>query len=230
MSRKSEFQNENPNPAKYFLEWKSDHGCFQYYDKEREEKIKVDLPFRFLVLKEMHTVKGWNDASDSAIYSNEVKFIGSQDLHVRSFKGGEIATGLYSEIKHLIHAAGGYYTKSIYIMTESNNIFNIQLKGSAVGEWSEFTKKSKARLADEWVSVTGAEQRKKGNINYTVPVFKYDQSLDQESASKADKVYAELDMYMKAYLQADQEDKIVDAIKNEYNPEYREEEDSDLPF
>lgn len=223
MSRKSEFQNENPNPAAAFLEWKSEKKCFSYWDKEKEQNIEVKLPFKFLTLKEMHTVKGWHDASESAIYSNEVKYISNEPLNVRSFKGGEIAKGLYSEIKEWVKNAGGRYVKSIYIMTPDGEILNLQLKGSAVKAWGDFTGKSKARLYDEWVIVEQAEELQKGSIKYSIPVFTYASSLSQDEGAKADQVYATLEMYMKAYLSAPEEEKIVEA---EITPE----EEDDLPF
>lgn len=200
MSRKDEFKNQNQNPAKYFLEWKSDEKTFQYYDKEKKEKVNMKLPFKFLTLKEMHTVKGWNDSSESAIYSNEVKYIGSDPLSVKSFKGGELANGLYKDIRTHIKDCGGHYVKSIYFMTEDGDIYNFQLKGSAVQAWGDFTKKTRIRLADEWVEVVGADERKKGTIKYTVPVFEYNQSLCEEDGEKADEVYHILDMYMNTYL------------------------------
>lgn len=202
MSRRDEFKQENPNPATRFLEWKSEKKCFEFYNKDTEKREDVQLPFRFLVLKEMHTVKGWNDASESAIYSNEVKFIGSEEVTVRSFKGGEIAKGLYKDIRTKIQDAGGHYVKSLYIMTEENEVWNIQLKGSAVSEWSEFTKKSRSRLFYEWVLIESADERKKGAVNYTVPIFQYNTSLSEEEGKKADEVYAVVETYMNAYLDA----------------------------
>lgn len=231
MSRKDEFKNENPNPAKRFLDWKSDNKCFSYYDKEKEERIEVPLPFKFLVLKEMQTVKGWNDASESAIYSNEVKYLSTEELNVRSFKGGEIAKGLYKDIRSKVIDAGGHYVKSIYIMTEDNEIWNLQLKGSAVSEWGEFTKKSKSRLFDEWVEVTEAEERKKGSIKYSVPVFMYNTSLTEAEGNKADEVYKILEVYMNAYLDAktiDQDDKTIEEAEALINQEFPVEDD--LPF
>ena len=200
MSRKDEFKNENPNPSNYFLEWKSELQCFSYYDKEKQERVPVELPFKFLTLKEMQTVKGWNDASESAIFSNEVKYVSTEELNVRSFKGGTIAKGLYKNIRTQIQDAGGHYVKSIYIMTEQGEIWNLQLKGSAVSEWSEFTKKTKSRLGDEWVEVVSAEERKKGAIKYTVPVFRFNTSLTNKQGDQADEVYATLKLYMDAYL------------------------------
>lgn len=202
MSRKDEFKNENTNPAKRFLEWKSDKKTFEYYDKEKEERVAIKLPFKFLTLKEMHTVKGWSDSSESAIFSNEVKYIGTEELNVRSFKGGEIAKGLYKEIKNRVKDFGGYYVKSIYIMTEDNEIWNLQLKGSAVQQWGEFTQKTRSRLGDEWVEVVEAEERKKGSISYTVPVFKFNTSLTNDEGDKADLVYNTLETYINSYLDA----------------------------
>lgn len=229
MSRRDEFKNENPNPAKRFLDWKSDEQCFSYYDKEKDERIKVELPFKFLTLKEMHTVKGWSDASESAIYSNEVKYIGTEELNVRSFKGGEIAKGLYKEIKNRVKDFGGYYVKSIYIMTEDGEIWNLQLKGSAVQQWGEFTQKTRSRLSDEWVEVVEAEERKKGSIKYTVPVFRFNTSLSTEQGEKADEVYNTLQLYMDSYLAAKEVEETINPPA-EPKADLVAADDDDLPF
>lgn len=239
MSRASEFKNENPNPAQRFLEWKSENKCFQFYDKEAQQRVDVKLPFKFLTLKEMHTVKGWSDSSESAIFANEVKFIGTEPLNVRSFKGGEIAKGLYKDIKSRVKDFGGHYVKSIYIMTEDGEIWNISLKGSAVQSWGDFTQKSRSRLSDEWVVVEDAEERKKGSIKYTVPVFKYQTSLSKDEGTKADQVYATLKMYMDTYQAANvQVEEMESGQTRELPPEevYADEvstsgsNDDDLPF
>lgn len=203
MSRKSEFQSQNPNPATKFMEWKSNDKAFSYYNKETKENVVVPIPFKFLTLMEFHTVKGWNDASESAIYSNEVKFIGQEELTVKSFKGGEIASGLYKDIKGKVQAAGGHYTKSIYAMMEDGTIVNFQLKGSAVKEWGEFTQKSRSRLSDEWVEVTEAKEQKKGSVKYSTPVFMFNTSLNDKQNDMADACYDILKAYMDKYVGSD---------------------------
>lgn len=70
-------ETKSSNPARKFLEWKSDDKCFSYYDKEKKENVKVELPLTFVILEHYHTVKGWNDKSESGIYANEVFGIGS---------------------------------------------------------------------------------------------------------------------------------------------------------
>lgn len=199
-NRAKAFQAPLSNPAKRFLEWKSNDKCFSYYDKEKKENISVPLPFKFLVLDQLHTVSGWNDATSSGIFSNEVKFISKQVMTVKPFKGNEIAKGLYADIKEKVKNAGGHYVKSIYIMLEDGTLANIQLKGSAVQQWGEFTNKSLSRLPEEWVVVDKAIDGKKGAVKYTTPGFTFGGSLSDKEAAQADLVFDELETYLKAYL------------------------------
>jgi len=218
-NRAKAFQAPLSNPAKRFLEWKSNDKCFSYYDKEKKENVSVALPFKFLVLDQLHTVSGWNDATSSGIFSNEVKFISKQVMTVKPFKGNEIAKGLYADIKEKVKNAGGHYVKSIYIMLEDGTLANIQLKGSAVQQWGEFTNKSLSRLPEEWVVVDKAVDGKKGAVKYTTPGFTFGGSLSDEQANQADLVFDELETYLKAYL-----------IKEEAPVEVEDLETDDLDF
>jgi hypothetical protein len=160
----------------------------------------VPLPFKFLVLDELHTIKGWNDASSSGIFSNEVKFISKEIMTVKPFKGNEIAKGLYKDIKEKIVSAGGHYVKSIYIMLEDGSLANLQLKGSAVQKWGEFTQKTRNRLPDEWVQVTKAIEGKKGAVKFFTPDFSFERSISDAEAVQADEAFNILETYLKAYL------------------------------
>jgi hypothetical protein len=202
-NRKQAFAQPQSNPSQKFLKWKSNDKCFEYWDKEEKKNVTVSLPFKFLVLDEMHTISGWNDATSSGIYSNEVKYISKEVMTVKPFKGNEIARGLYKDIKDKVNAAGGHYMKSIYIMLEDGTIANIQLKGSAVQAWGEFTQKSRARLSDEWVEVSSAREGKKGAVKFYVPEFKYNKSLTEKESGQADLVFNVLEAYLKAYLVKD---------------------------
>jgi len=199
-NRRQAFAQPQSNPATKFLEWKSNDQCFEYYDKEAQKKVQVPLPFKFLVLDELHTVKGWNDATQSAIYSNEVKYISKEPMTVKPFKGNEIAKGLYKDIKDKVVSAGGHYTKSIYIMLEDGLLANIQLKGSAVQKWGEFTNKTRNRLADEWVVVAKALEGKKGAVKFFTPEFGFEKSLTKNEGLLADNCYNILEAYLNAYL------------------------------
>jgi hypothetical protein len=201
-----------------FIEWKSDDKCFSYYDKDKQEKIQIPLPFNFLVLDELHAVKGWNDATQSGIYSNEVKFISKEIMTVKPFKGNEIAKGLYKDIKEKIVSAGGHYVKSIYIMLEDGTLANLQLKGSSVQEWGLFTAKTRTRLPDEWVQVKTVKQGKKGAVKFNVPEFTFLRSLSESEAEQADEVFNELEAYLKTYL-AKAEPIVDEFVENEEEEE-----------
>jgi hypothetical protein len=195
--------NEAPksaNPTSKYLEWKSNDKSFSYYDKSAGENVKVELPLKFLFLQNYHTVKGWNDASESGIYSNEVFYIGSEPMTVRSFKGGVIAEGLYKDIKPTITAAGGKYNRSIYVMLEDGTVANISLKGSGVRQWSDFMEANKNLIDNQWIEVLTSNDEKKGSIKYSTPEFTVGANLTKQDSAKADDVASELKTYLDGYF------------------------------
>ena len=215
-NRKQAFAQPQSNPAEMFIEWKSNDKAFEYYDKETSSKVAIPLPFKFLVLDELHAVKGWNDATSSGIYSNEVKFISKEIMTVKPFKGNEIAKGLYKDIKDKIVAAGGHYVKSIYVMLEDGTLANLQLKGSSVQAWGEFTQKTRNRLPEEWVIVKTAKDGKKGAVKFSIPEFAFERSLSDAENEQADLCFDILEAYLKAYL-VKSEPVIEEVIEEEEN-------------
>jgi hypothetical protein len=157
-------------------------------------------------------VNGWHDPSESAIFANEVRDTRQDTLVVRSFKGGELASGLYAGIKDRIVAVGGHFVSSCYIAYkdgEALRIGNIRFKGAALSEWMEFkkqcqTKKDasgksvKAYYVDA-VKIEGFEQQKKGGATFRVPKFSL-VTLSEESNKQALALDAELQAYLSDYL------------------------------
>jgi hypothetical protein len=230
-NRRQAFAQPQTNPATKFIEWKSNDKCFNYYDKEAQKNVEIPLPFKFLVLDELHTIKGWNDASSSNIYSNEVKFISKEVMTVKPFKGNEIAKGYYKDIKDKVVAAGGHYTKSIYVMLEDGSLANISLKGSGVQKWGDFTQKTRNRLADEWVIVAKAEDGKKGAVKFSTPSFSFANSISDEEANMADEAFNILESYLKTYLaKADIEVVLNGDIANDFNDMQDADDDDGLDF
>jgi hypothetical protein len=216
-NRRAAFAQPQSNPSTKFIEWKSNDKCFNYYDKEAQKNVEIPLPFKFLVLDELHCIKGWNDASSSNIYSNEVKFISKEVMTVKPFKGNEIAKGYYKDIKEKVVAAGGHYTKAIYVMLEDGSLANISLKGSGVQKWGDFTQKTRNRLADEWVIVAKAEDGKKGAVKFSTPSFSFANSINDEEANMADEAFNILESYLKTYL-AKSEPAIVEEEEDDFEP------------
>lgn len=191
MSRRSEVASSYEKPAEMYLEWKSDDKSFSYYDKAQGKNITVD-PGKFLFLMDRSTIKGWSEADQSGIYSNEVKNLSTDDLNVRTFSGKAIASGKYADIKEAIQKAGGTFTKSIYAMMEDGTIINFQLRGVSLRQWMDFTAKSRRRLPDEWITIASVEEGKKGRVTFSFPIFEFSGSLNSKQGDLADQQYNEL--------------------------------------
>lgn len=222
MARQDEFTTKSANPAKYFLEWKSDDKCLGFYDKEKAANVPLKLPFQFLVLKQLHTVRGFNEKTNSGLYANDVENISEQVLTVRSHKDGIVATGLYKDIKEKIVNEGGVYCKSIYIMSKKGELLNLQLKGAPGYAWGEFIKKDVKRLGTEWVTITDFTSEKKGKVEYSIPVFAFSGAITAEQSKQADAKYDEIIDYIKGGSTV--------AAHIEAQTESTPEEEDDLPF
>jgi hypothetical protein len=207
-NRRQAFAQPQTNPATKFIEWKSNDKSFNYYDKEAQKNVAIPLPFKFLVLDELHKVEGWNDSLKGKIVSNEVKFISKEIMKVKTYHkdfGGKNTTthlvdGLYAEIKEKVKSSNAHYAKSIYVMLEDGSLANISLKGSGVQKWGDFTQKTRNRLADEWVIVATAEDGKKGAVKFSTPSFSFANSISDEEANMADEAFNILESYLKTYL------------------------------
>jgi hypothetical protein len=202
-------QQTSVNPTSKFLEWKSNNKSFSYYDKENKQNVEVKLPLTFLVLEEYHTIKGFSDADQTGIYSNEILQISAEEFEVKTFKGRIISKGTYSDIKGSVNAAGGNYHKSIYAVTKDGELINISIKGAAVSKWSQFTEKGAwKRLTNEWVTIEDAEDHKKGMVAYSTPNFKFNTSLTDYEFKIVEAKANELESYMDGYLAKDEATKV----------------------
>ena len=145
----------------------------------------------------MATIKGWHDASGSGIYSNEVKSTKNEPLSVRAFKGGEIANGLYQDIKSKVNSAGGDYHVSLYAEL-NGEIVNFSFKGAALMTWSDFAKENRKSFLGNYINVVGALDAKKGSVKYSTPVFQIGESIEASASDLADKNYDGLKDYFNA--------------------------------
>jgi hypothetical protein len=176
------------------------------------------MPFTFILLDELHTIKGFNEASEKSIYSNEVKDLKNQKLNVRMGKE-TIELGLYDEIKDAVKVKGGKYSKSCYIAYFDENrllrIGNIMMTGSSlaggkykdenkneieIGGWMDFVSKNKNEVYKKAIVVT-LEERVcvKGANKYRVPKFTL-KEISEETNKKANLLDIELQDYLKAYF------------------------------
>ena len=162
-----------PNICKRWIEWNGSQGRFEYYDREKEKKIEVPLPLTVLVLDCTATVTGWDDESDSKVYSSEVRDL-NQPLTVKSFKGGEIAVGPWSAIRDKVKARGGKFTQNIYSAVKDGDeliLACVQFAGAALKPWLDFRNDNKNAIDTDAVKIASYVEGKKGSIKYRVPVF-----------------------------------------------------------
>jgi len=209
MSRSN--NTEVKNPVTKWFEWSGADGSLSYYDREAKEKINIPLPFTFLLLDKLSTIKGYDKQGEAGIYANEVKNTTTDILKVKNFKGIDIAEGLYKDIKEVVVSKGGKYSQSCYIAFYDENkslvIGNIAMTGSSlgggenkkekyeVGAWLGFCKnnadlykKAIVMERDERVCVNGATK-------FYCPKFK---SIDVSPATN-DKAI-ELDKELQEYF------------------------------
>ena len=197
MARSDAYATTAQSPVKKYLSWSSNEKCFTYWDKEAKENKKLPLPVKFIHYDEMATIKGWHDASGSGIYSNEVKSTKNEPFTVRAFKGGEIASGLYQDIKGKINSSGGDYYVSLYAEL-GGEIVNFSFKGAALMTWSNFSKENRKQFQGNYINVLSASDEKKGSVKYSVPVFTIGNEIEASTSEAADKKYDNLVDYFKA--------------------------------
>ena len=224
------FSNPNQtNPATKFIIFKGDKGVFQYFDKEAGEKgenIELKMPLYFIVLDELSTIKGFNDETQSGVYSNEVHNLSNEKLNVRTFKGGRSVTGIYKDIKADIAALGGKFCKSVYallVTSEGNEIVNFQFSGASFSAWLD----CRINTNQYCVGVVGVSDEKKGVIKYKKPIFKAFAIKPEirEAAIAADN---KLQAYIEQYKQTLVEKEVTEAPNTNFTDEVANVDD--LPF
>lgn len=221
-------ESKSLNPAQKFLEWKSNDKCFSYYDKEKKENIKIELPIKIQFLEEFHTIKGFSDKFQAGIYSNEIKFTSKDELTVKIHGQNQIvAEGLYNDIRLKIIDAGGKYHKSIYCLL-NGELVNISLKGSAVSAFSLFAngdKKAKVegnsgKFESHFIEINEADDLKKGATKYSVPVFSIGNPYTKEELQQAIDAYGEVVEYYSKYTDKDFSDE--SAVESYHSTETEE--------
>jgi hypothetical protein len=201
MSRSNPTVNA-PNPAVRWFEWNGEHGKVRYYDKDAKKNIDVPLPFSFLLLDELASVRGWHDASESGIYSNEVRDTRTDILVVKSFKGGTLVEGVYKDIKDRANAVGGHFNANCYIAFKASTglaIGCLRFKASALGAWMEFRKAHRSELYEKAVNITGFSEGKKGRIVFRVPTFELKDVSGETNAIALD-LDKQFQDWLKGYL------------------------------
>lgn len=222
MSRSRPNENGAPNPAIRWFEWNGESGAIRYYDKDAKANINVPLPFTFMLLDQLGSVRGWHEASQSGIYSNEVKDTRQDVLVVKAFKAGTLAEGHYRSIKDRVNALGGAFVANCYIAFKSFDgtlvIGSLRFKGAALGTWMEFSKRHRAELYQKAITISGFTEGKKGRIVYRMPTFQI-AALSDETQAAATALDDTLQTFLDSYLSKNKQDQAEFAATDEPEPE-----------
>ena len=225
MSRADEFKS-NTNPALKYVSWKSNDKTFEAYDKESKTKELCKLPFEFTLLKVGSSVKGWNDAEESPIYSNIITNTIKQDLNVRC-GSNVIARGKYTEIKDKIIASGAHFETNIFALY-NGEIVMINLKGAALGKWFDFARQHRGKFLTEKIVIDGFEEGKKGAVKFNTPVFKLLGVLTLAQANEANECYDVVADFLE--LPPEEEINEIEMDEHDVVSGAPDTDDNDLPF
>lgn len=229
------------NPSTRWFEFASgaDGGFVRYYDKEAEKNVLLGDAekggtFVFILLDELATVKGWHDPSESSIFANEVRDTRQDTLVVKSFKGGELASGLYASIKDRIVAVGGHFVSSCYIAYKDGSdlcLGNIRFKGAALSAWMDFKKECPTKkdatgknvkgFYVDAVKIEGFEQQRKGGTTFRVPKFAL-APLSGDTNKQALALDAELQAFLSDYLKRPRSEAATATAKTEEPAEQKD--------
>jgi hypothetical protein len=218
------------NPCNKWFKWKGSTGAVAYYDKLTKQDVEVQLPFTFLLLDVLSTIKGYDEGSKQSIWSNEVRDIKSSILTVKS--GSEVLiSGNYATVREKAIAAGGGYAASCYIAFFDENkklqIGNMTMTGSSlgggvhkpadknmkdieVGAWIEFTKNFKNEIYKKAIVVSKDERIcTQGATKFYCPKFSL-KDVSEETDKAAIELNNELQKYLETYLKI--EEKPIEAV------------------
>lgn len=172
------------NPVSMFFDWKSDKenktGKFVWWNKDLEAKVDV-IPTEFILLLATNCVKGWDDASNSGIFSNEIINLKTEELTVRAFKREKsLYQGVYD--RNQLEALNCKFNKGI-IAQEGETMVEYYFQGSSLYAFNEDT--SNIDYNNYKIAFDRVEEMKKGAVTYYVPRRKQGSKITDEERAVA---------------------------------------------
>lgn len=176
------------SPVQRRFELKLAVGSLTFYDSESKQNVTVvspvgewdkDVtydakpPFKFIILDVLSVIGGFNEPTESGIWSNEIRSTRDEKFVVRT-KKGILHEGYYADIKEAIKADGGKFGNSVYLAYNDGGewkLGNLKLIGAGVRPFFDF-KEGVSFDREPGVAIAGWTALKKGRNEYFEPVFK----------------------------------------------------------
>lgn len=226
MSRSNQTEVSNvQHISTRWIEYSGDEGVFQYYDKEKKEKVVIGSKIQFIYLDSTFCIAGYSKKASSGVYSNEVMSL-DDVLNVRFFKDQNLSfSGKWSDVREQAASYGIKLHKNLYIAYKNDDgilsIGVIQLKGSAFAAWSDFISElgglSKEQIAEyklsekkipHRVTLAGIKRCEEVSVKCTQhgtgkngkTVFRFPIFEESEISEETNKSAIELDRQLQEYL------------------------------
>lgn len=194
----------NRNPATKYIEWKAgdDQGHFQYYDKESEKNMIVDLKEFIVIDSDLFSITGYDEPTKTRYVSNEVRTV-NDTLVVRGYqdkKGSIFLQGPYTALKETIKGNNKLkYTRCVYILFDGE-LCHLKLTGTSVYEFGDSLLRG-GNMQNNVVSHTETIEGKKGIVKWKSPKFAFGRELTAEEAKLAFETDSTvLQPYLEKYL------------------------------
>lgn len=206
------------SPAQHFMSWQGSTGQLTWYNKETKTNVPVKLPFKFMVLDQLATIKGYNKPAKAGYWSNEVRNTRKEELIVR-LGNQTVYVGMYKNKQGTVQVPkGADYTQSVYIAHKIGDQYvlgNINMKGSSRSAWFEFTGSCKPENGT--VTMLKGDVQTAQTGDFYPPIFTYNTSTDEENVV-AVKLDTELQVYLSQYFAAAQVDQLEQVPDGDIDP------------
>ena len=149
---------------KLYLQWKgaADAGMFTFYNKEKWENETYN--FDTINIQSVgYTVKGWDEGSNSQIYSNVIESFNEEELKIRS-KGWTLFEGRYD--KKATEELGAKLHIQVVGIDDNGDEIVVELKGKNYFNLSEVLKNR-----PQAIKFDRMEDGKIGAVEFKSPFF-----------------------------------------------------------
>ena len=183
----------------------------------------------FLYVAHTFSLVGFNKPKNSFMYSNEVSSTAHPFTLTMMKDKTVIVEGLWKEKKETFQGAGCKFGINLYALIKIGDKYQrccIKTHGGPYGAWSDFiailggatqsqidaaknsdkklpftfTERGYIKVEQGAVAVTGHQEKKNGNVTFTVPMFKFIDKVSEEANSEAIAFDVELQEYLKARI------------------------------
>lgn len=178
----------NRNPAVKYIEWKGgdEQGHFQYFDKDTEKNVIVDLKEFIVIDSDLFSITGYDETTKTRYISNEVRTV-NDVLVVRGYKEKRSTVflqGPYTALKETVKANNNLrFTKCVYILL-NGELCHLKLTGTAVYEFGNAILRG-GNMQNNVVCHTGVTHGKRGIVKFITPNFAFGRELTADEASLA---------------------------------------------